>query len=297
MTFTQFPEPPVQIYPDWPAMQANIQATYVQPAWTYSPGIWRQDPPVPHRDHVQSLTFVLIHGSWADASFWTPVAAELTRVGHTVYVPEYPGHGNDPNTNVSHSTMTKSIADFIIQHNLHDVILVGHSFGGSLVQTVSQLVPDRLKRLVFLNAFVIQDGGMLADEFPPAVVEQFQQLIKSSGNNTLMLPFPLFRETFTNLASLSDAQRIYNGVKPEPARPFFEKLHLKKFYALPIPKSYVHLLEDTAIPLGDPRYGWHPHMSSRLGLYRLIQLHGDHMSTTMLNGELVARKLYEAARD
>ncbi|WP_307546301.1 MULTISPECIES: alpha/beta fold hydrolase [unclassified Paenibacillus] len=49
-----------------------------------------------YRERVQPLTFVLIHGSWTDASFWSGIAAELRKKGHTVYVPEYPGHGADP---------------------------------------------------------------------------------------------------------------------------------------------------------------------------------------------------------
>lgn len=265
--------------------------------WPYPPTTWRQEPEESYREKEQPLTFVLVHGSWADASFWAGVAAELSKKGHTVYVPEFPGHGADPNKNVTHGMISKSVADFIISHKLHNVVLVGHSFGGSVIQKVAELVPERLKRIVFLNAFVLKDGEMLADELPPQVVEQFKQLAASSKNNTITLPFDFFREAFTNLASLSQAQQIYKKAFPEPVGPLFEKLDLKKFYSLPIPKSYVHLMEDNVIPFGDPNYGWHPHMSSRLGLFRFIQLHGDHMTTTFYEPKLVARKLYESARE
>ncbi|SDM82037.1 hypothetical protein SAMN04487897_101152 [Paenibacillus sp. yr247] len=56
----------------------------------------------------QPLTFVLIHGSWADASYWNGIAAELRKHGHTVYAPEYPGHGADPNKAVTHATIPKA---------------------------------------------------------------------------------------------------------------------------------------------------------------------------------------------
>ncbi|OPH57878.1 salicylate esterase [Paenibacillus ferrarius] len=238
-----------------------------------------------------------MHGSWADASFWAGLAAELRKKGHTVYVPEYPGHGADPNKAVTHAMITKSIADYIVSNQLQNIILVGHSFGGSLVQTVAQRVPDRLKRLVFLNAFVLKDGEMLADEFPPAVRTVFDQLRKSSKDNTIMLPFPLYRESFANLASLEQVQHLYKAITPEPAGPFYEKLDLKKFYSLTVPRSYLFLTDDTVLPLGSPDYGWHPHMSSRLGLFRLIQTNGDHMSTVQYDPKRIARKLYEAARD
>lgn len=249
------------------------------------------------REKQPPLTFVLIHGAWADASFWDGIAAALRKKGHTVYVPEYPGHGSDPNKAVTHAVLTKSIADYIQSNNLHNVVLVGHSFGGSLVQTVAQLVPERLKRLVFLNAFVLNDGERVADEFPPTARETFQQLRQSSKDDTIMLPFPLFRETFVNLASLALAQQLYNKITPEPAKPFFEKLDLKKFYSLTLPKSYLYLTEDNVLPQGSNEYGWHPHMSSRLGLFRLIKAPGDHISTAKTEPERVAQKLYEAGRD
>ncbi|MEV5028062.1 alpha/beta hydrolase [Paenibacillus sp. LPE1-1-1.1] len=249
------------------------------------------------RPSDQLLTFVLIHGAWADISFWDGIAYELRQLGHTVYVPEYPGHGADLNTNVRHAMLTRSIADYIVARNLKDIVLVGHSFGGTLVQKVAELVPDRLKRLVFWNAFVLNDGEMVADEFPPAAQALFQQLRESSGNDTIMLPFPLFRETFVNLASLGIAEQIYNQIRPEPAKPSYEKLDLKKFYSLNIPKSYIYLTEDNVLPQFNSQYGWHPHMSNRLGLFRYIQGTGDHMTTAKTQPALLAQKIYEAARD
>ncbi|WP_409346709.1 alpha/beta hydrolase [Paenibacillus sp. MBLB4367] len=249
------------------------------------------------REKQQSLTFVLVHGSWADAGFWDRVAAELRNKGHIVYAPEYPGHGSDPNKAVTHAMITKSVADFIVSRHLRNIVLAGHSFGGSVIQKVAELVPDRIRRLVFLNAFVLKDGESVADEVPPPVREAFQQLRQSSKDDTIMLPFPLYRETFANLASLGLVQQMYNSISPEPAKPLFEKLDLKTFYRLNIPKSYLYLTEDTALPQGSSEYGWHPHMSSRLGLFRLIQGHGDHMSTVRTQPGMIAHKLYEAGRD
>ncbi|NOU95818.1 alpha/beta fold hydrolase [Paenibacillus sp. LMG 31456] len=247
-------------------------------------------------ERQQPLTFVLIHGSWADSSFWNGIANELRKKGHTVYTPEYPGHGADPNKDVSHSMMTKSIADFIISKNLHNVILLGHSFGGTLVQKVAELVPDRLKRLVFLNAFVLNDGQNLGDELPAPVRNVFVGLAQNSKDNTIMLPFPLYRDAFANLASLELVQQMYNEISPEPAKPLLENLNLKKFYSLNIPKSYIYLTVDNALPQGEG-FGWHPHMSSRLGLFRLIKGHGDHMSTVKTEPKMLAQKIYEASRD
>ncbi|GGG64862.1 alpha/beta fold hydrolase [Paenibacillus radicis (ex Gao et al. 2016)] len=259
------------------------------------PGVYGYYPMLP-REAVQPLTFVLVHGSWANASFWNGVAAELRRQGHTVYAPEYPGHGSDPNTNVTHAMISRAVADFIIAHNLHDIILVGHSFGGSVIQKVAELVPDRIKRLVFMDGFVVADGQSLADQLPPPVQEAFTQLREMSTDDTIMLPFSLFRETFVNLADHALASQLYNEIRPEPAKPLFEKLDLKTFFRLQIPRSYLYLTEDNVLPQGEG-YGWHPHMSSRLGVFRLIKSHGDHMTFFRTQPALLAQRLYEASRD
>ncbi|TVY11093.1 alpha/beta hydrolase [Paenibacillus cremeus] len=244
----------------------------------------------------QRLTFVLVHGSWADAHFWDGIAAALRKAGHIVHTPEYAGHGHDPNKNVTHAMITKSVVDYIARHNLHDIILVGHSFGGTVIQKVAEQVPNRIKRLVFWDAFVLKDGESLADELPPPTRQGFEQLRASSRDDTIMLPFPLFRELFVNTASLEQAQQFYTSVAPEPAKPLFEKLDLKKFYSLPTPKSYLYFYQDNVLPQGEG-YGWHPHMSIRLGLFRLIVGDGDHFTDSRTRPALVAQKLYEAGRD
>lgn len=244
----------------------------------------------------QRLTFVLVHGSWADAHFWDGIAAALRRNGHTVYTPEYAGHGEDMNKNVTHAMITKSVVDFITKLNLRDIILVGHSFGGIVIQKAAEQVSDRIKRLVFWDAFVLKDGESLADELPPQTKQGFEQLRASSKDDTIMLPFPLFRGLFVNTASLEVARRIYAGVAPEPAKPLFEKLNLKAFYALTTPKSYVYFYQDNVLPQGEG-FGWNPHMSTRLGLFRLIVGDGDHMTDSRTRPAMVAQKLYEAGRD
>ncbi|OAB31258.1 salicylate esterase [Paenibacillus macquariensis subsp. defensor] len=244
----------------------------------------------------QRLTFVLVHGSWADAHFWDGVAAVLCSQGHAVYTPEYAGHGKDPNKDVTHSMITKSVVDFITKMNLHNFVLVGHSFGGTVIQKVAELLPDRIKRLVFWDAFVLKDGESVADELSPQTRQGFEQLRAGSKDDTIMLPFPLFRDLFVNTATLEEARWMYAGVTPEPARPLFEKLDLKAFYELPIPKSYVYFFQDNVLPQGEG-FGWNPHMSTRLGQFRLIVGDGDHFTDTRTRPDMVAQKFYEASRD
>lgn len=243
----------------------------------------------------QPMTFVLIHGAWSDASYWDKTATELRNAGHAVYVPEYAGHGAMYDPNVTHEQIVKSVVDYIKNNKLKNIVLVGHSFGGTIIQKVAEQIPERIHRLVFFDAFVPLDGQSLVDQAPPALQDAFDHLKEASGNGTIPLPFPLFRDNFVNTASLSLAQEIYKSAKPEPAQPLYEKLDLKKFYKLDIPKSYLYLTSDNAMPQG--QYGWHPGQSSHLGQFRLITGEGDHMTTAYAKPRYLEEKLYEAARD
>lgn len=244
------------------------------------------------------LSFVLVHGAWVDAGFWKETAAELRLMGHEVYTPEYAGHGGVSSTqlgSVTHEQMTRSVVEYMNRKKLKDVVLLGHSFGGSIVQKTAEQLPDRIRRLVFFDAFVPLDGQSVADQFAAPVRESFEQLRKSSGNNTISLPFPLFREAFVNTATLAEAQAYYTYVIPEPAGPAFQKLDLKKFYSLDIPKSYLFLTEDTALP--QTPFGYHPSQSAHLGAYRYIAGHGDHMTTAHKEPKRLAELIVQASRD
>jgi pimeloyl-ACP methyl ester carboxylesterase len=242
----------------------------------------------------QPLTFVLIHGAWSDASLWDKTAAELRTAGHTVYAPEYAGHGTLYDPNVTHEQIVTSVVDYIQSKQLTNIVLVGHSFGGTVIQKVAEQIPERIRRLVFFDAFVPLDGQSVVDQ-GPGLEAAFGQLREASGNNTLPLPFSMFRDSFVNTASLSLAEEIYKSARPEPAGPLFEKLDLKKFYTLELPKSYLYLTSDTALPQGS--YGWNPAQSSHLGQFRLITGEGDHMTTAYAAPKYLEEKLYEAARD
>ncbi len=239
-------------------------------------------------------TYVLVHGSWHDGAAWDPTVRHLASRGHSVFAPTIAGHGKSAARNVNHADCTKSIVRFILDRSLNGVILLGHSFAGTVISKVAEAIPERIKRLIFLNAFVLRDGNCLMDESPPHYVKLFDQLSKESADGTVMIPFPIWRESFVNDADIEMAKWTYEQLSPEPFLPSQEKLDLKKFYSLQIPKSYINCTEDTALPPGE--WGWHPRMSSRLGLHRLVQMPGSH-EVIYTNPSGLAEKILEAGRD
>jgi len=238
------------------------------------------------------MKFVLIHGAWHTGEHWQPVAEQLRKAGHEVHTPTIAGHGKNADKAVNHADCTRSIVDYLATRDLHDVILLGHSYGGTIISKVAECVPQRIRRLVYQNAFVLQDGESLADATSPVHATVFQQLAQSSPDNTVMLPFHIWRETFINDADLALAQSTYASLSPEPFQPLVDKLDLKKFYTLQTPRSFLNCTEDISL---QPE-SWHPRLSSRLGLFRLVQMPGSH-EVMFTAPQRLAQAMIEAGRD
>jgi pimeloyl-ACP methyl ester carboxylesterase len=238
--------------------------------------------------------FVLVHGSWHDGAAWEGVIRHLESVGHQAFAPTAIGYGKAANRNVTRAQCTKSIVDFILEKDLTNFILVGHSFGGTFISKVAVAIPERITRLVSQNGFVVRDGHSVLDESPPATAALFDQMARESTDNSFLLPFAAWGDAFVNDGDLATAKRTHALLSPEPLQPAKDKLDLKKFNSLGIPKSYINCTEDIALPPGE--WGWHPRMSNRLGLYRFVQMPGSH-EVMFTNPKGLAEKILDAGRD
>ena len=76
-------------------------------------------------------------------------------------------------------------------------------------------------------------------------------------------------------------------------QPFRDRLDLKKFHSLPIPKSFLLCTEDIRVPM--PELSWHLRFSNRLGRFRFVSMPGDH-EALFTSPLLLAKKLIEAGR-
>ena len=241
-------------------------------------------------------TYVLIHGAWHDGSCWAAVAAELRAAGHDVHTPTLAGQGRgDVDRSVGHAEAVASAAEAITAADLRDIVLVGHSYGGTIVSKLAEQLTDRIRRLVYWNAFVLLDGESVYDVSPPHYNEAMDADAAERGDGSVVLPYPVWREAFMNDADDALARHVYDErLSPHPVKTIRDRIELKTFPTLAIPRSYLNCTEDTAMPPGE--YGWHPRFSSRLGLHRLVQMPGGH-EALFTNPRLSAEKLQEAGRD
>jgi pimeloyl-ACP methyl ester carboxylesterase len=175
---------------------------------------------------------------------------------------------------------------------IRNFVLVGHSYGGTIIAKVAEAISERIERLVFWDAFVLLDGQCLFDETPQNVAAS-EEGARRSGDDTYLPAFDMVRDVFFNSVDREDALRFYARWSPQPMQPFRDRLDLKTFYGLSIPKSFLLCTEDIRVPM--PELSWHPRFSNRLGRFRFVSMPGDH-EALFTDPPLLAKKLVEAGR-
>jgi len=119
---------------------------------------------------------VLVHGAWADASSWNGVIAPLLAQGYTVYAPPNPLRGL--------ASDAATIAAFV-KRIPEPVILVGHSYGGSVISVASPSLPN-VKALVYVDAFAPDVGESplsLLASYPPPPPDFLVKVPSASGDD------------------------------------------------------------------------------------------------------------------
>ena len=111
-------------------------------------------------------TFVLIHGAFQGGWIWQPTVNVLRAAGHTVLAPTLDGCAQrkvNLRAGITLSTVAEELAGLAFYADLKDIVLVGTSSGGMMVQKLASLIPKRISRLVFLDALVPQPGQRALD--------------------------------------------------------------------------------------------------------------------------------------
>jgi pimeloyl-ACP methyl ester carboxylesterase len=109
-------------------------------------------------------TFVLVHGAWGGAHGFRHVRTALREAGHEVFTPSLTGIGERVHLvspQVGLGTHVTDVVNTVLYEDLDRIVLLGFSYGGMVVSGALEHIGDRVASLVFLDAFVPQDGDSL----------------------------------------------------------------------------------------------------------------------------------------
>ena len=145
-------------------------------------------------------TFVLVHGAWHGGWCYRDTAKILRDAGHTVFTPTHTGVGeraHQAGEAITLETHIRDVCGCIEFEELNDVILCGHSYGGMVITGVADRLPERIKALVYLDAFVPESGESLIDLIQKALPAEVAGVFVGSfrgtaleGRSGLMQPIP-----------------------------------------------------------------------------------------------------------
>ena len=118
---------------------------------------------------MKMSTFVLVHGSCHGGWCWKKVTPILCKDGYSVYTPTITGLGERShlvNRDIGLHTHILDIIQVFEYEDLDEVILVGHSYGGLVIGGVAEIIPQKIKRLVYLDGYIPHDNKSAFDLEP-----------------------------------------------------------------------------------------------------------------------------------
>jgi pimeloyl-ACP methyl ester carboxylesterase len=181
-------------------------------------------------------TFVLVHGGFHGGWCYSRVATLLRARGHDVYTPTLSGVGERAHLAVQAINLSTHIQDIvatILNEDLNDVILCGHSYGGMVITGVAGQVAERIRTLFYLDASVPEDGQSLLDLRSP---ESALSLIEAAGETGTMVT-PLSAQHFQ--VNPGDIEWVDRLSTPHPLGCFVQKLRYTGKESLVTRRTYV----------------------------------------------------------
>jgi pimeloyl-ACP methyl ester carboxylesterase len=184
-------------------------------------------------------TFLVCHGAWSAGWAWKKMHPLMAAAGHRLVTPTYTGLGEREhlaNPSIDLETHIADVLNVIKYEDLRDIVLIGHSYGGMVATGVADRARDRITQLIYLDAFVPDDGQSLLDLNEP-VRARMMELAKS-GDGWRMPPNPTPPDT-----AAADLEWLSERRVNQPVKCF--EMPLKLRGALSLPRSYIYALRAT----------------------------------------------------
>ena len=183
--------------------------------------------------------FLLIHGAWHGGWVWNEISDILRYQRCSVSTPTLTGLGEKKHllsSKITIETFIEDVVNHIVFENLNNIILVGHSFAGSVISGVADRLKDRIQKLIYFDAMILIDGQKPFDNTPKETVEQRIELAKKFGDG-ISIP-PPSADTF-GVFDVKKSLLLEEKLTPHPLSTYQSKLTLKNEIGNGIPLSYI----------------------------------------------------------
>jgi pimeloyl-ACP methyl ester carboxylesterase len=221
-------------------------------------------------------TYVLVHGAWGGAHGFRHVRRMLAAAGHETFTPSLTGIGERvhlASPQVGLSTHVDDVVNAVLYEDLDEIVLLGFSYGGMVVTGAVDSIGDRVRALVFLDAFVPADGQSLVD------LTGQPQPSRAPGTPWLVPPPPRVYDDPAEEAFAAPRRT------PHPIRCFTERVRLARpLEDHPFSRTY---LRATADPQDTPAFAAAAAHARTSPAWRYHELATTHLVPHNRPGELV----------
>jgi len=184
-------------------------------------------------------TYVLVHGAWHGGWCWERVAIRLRAGGHRVFTPTQTGLGERSHLlsgSITMETFVQDLVNVVEFEELSDIILVGHSYGGRSVAGLADRMPQRIRRLVFLDAGLPEAGKSYLDALPSKRREtRLKQASESPGGLSIAPPPDLD----FGVIDPADAAWVRRHLTPQPLGSYSTPVPLRNPIGNGVPCTYI----------------------------------------------------------
>ncbi len=193
-------------------------------------------------------TFVLVHGLCAGGWCWKYVTPWLRESGHNVYAPTLTGLGERSHLarpEVDFETHVQDVVNVLEYEDLYDVILLGHSLGGTVAGAVAHRVPERIAQLIYLDAIIPANGRSVLEIFEDYGVQEFSRRFREQiehAEPAWLLPIPASDGSELGDIDPKLVEWIQSRETPHPAGSFTTPVRLGNLKAESIPRTYIACL-------------------------------------------------------
>lgn len=204
--------------------------------------------------------FVLIHGSWHGGWCWRAVARRLRDAGHEVFAPTLTGCAENAHRLAGDIDLSTHIADvtrLFFYEDLRDVVLVGHSYAGLVLDGAAPQVADRLRALVYLDAYKVPPGGKGFDIWPSERAAEARRQIATGE----LFRAPASAE-FLGLDDPPTAAWAMARLTPHPLKTYDEPVRYDEATTAAVARTYIHCTQGPLVGMFGPiagalrRGGW-----------------------------------------
>jgi pimeloyl-ACP methyl ester carboxylesterase len=208
-------------------------------------------------------TFVLVHGSNDGSWCWKKLTPLLRAAGAEVYAPTLTGLAERAHLldcGVDLTTHITDVARLLFYEDISEAVLVGHSYAGMVITGVAATVPERIKQLVYLDAYVPDDGQTERDLWPTEMRAAIEAETAAS-KGLRQPPSP----AILGITDPELAEWMVARMTPHPVATYTEPVPAGNARSAALPRAFIHCTAGPTTPVFAPfaakarARGWEVH--------------------------------------